>query len=372
MTGAAATAHDADLLAAWWLAAWAPDAARDRLAALLTAGSDDDALLAGASEVLGKVFAVTGAWPLASQAYEQAAAVHDALGALALAGALREVAARFPLAPFADDREALAAELAVIEAAQRGAPSSAERRVVELRRALPPRPITGCLEAAFALGPEEMALLMAAVAGGVDPVRYPARTAAEWSALLGGGAGDGGGGGGGAIDDSRLRAIGLCRGVLALVPHPGVVSRLLGRDRLDSPLGLRLRAVAPAEAPERSDELAAALVGPALGVIHGAGPRAAVAAAIAARLGWELLIAHPRPGASPELVAEAVVEATLFRGLLAVDLDRWRLLGIDLARDGGAALARRGPLFVLAAGDPKVAPRHRAFTVRLGAVRSPR
>ncbi|HWO20123.1 MAG TPA: hypothetical protein VNO30_15155 [Kofleriaceae bacterium] len=371
MTGAAsATAHDAELRAAWQLAAWAPDAARDRLAALLEAGSDDDALLASASEVLGKVFAVTGAWALAAQAYEQAAAVHDTLGHPALAGALREVFARFPLAPFADDGEALAAELAVIEAAQRGTAVAAERRIAELRRALPPRPITGRLEAAFALGPEEMSLLMAAIAGGIDPLRYPARSTAEWSALLGGGGG--GGTSRGALDDRRLLAIGLCRGGLALVPHPGVVSRLRGRDRLESPPGLRLRAVAPAAAPERADELAAALVGPALGVIHGPGPRAAVAAAIAARLGWQLYLAHPRLGANQEQVEDAIIEATLFGGLLALELDRWRRLGIDPVRDGGAALARRGPLLVLAAGDPAIAPRHRAFTIGLGAVRSPR
>jgi hypothetical protein len=207
-----------------------------------------------------------------------------------------------------------------------------------------------------------MGLLMAAVASVVDPAQYPPRSAAEWSALLGRGA----------LDDRRLLDVGLCSGDAELFAHPGVVSRLRGRDRLESPAGLRLRPAAPGESPERAGELAAALVGPALGVIHGGGPRRAIAAAVAAKLGWELLVAYPRIGASPGQLAHAVIEATLFRSLVAIDLDRWRELGVDLVTDGGAALAARGPLFVLAADDPAIAARHRAFTLGLDAVRSAR
>ena len=352
----------ADLEAARRLAAWAPDAARDRLTALLEAGTGDDLALAAASEVLAKVFAVTGAWELAAQAYEQAAAVHEDLGDPALAGELRAVAARFPLAPYADAREALAAELAIIEAALRGAPPTADRYVAELRRALPPRPLLGRLEAAFALAPEEVELLAAAIASAIEPARIPARSAAAWADLLGGDP----------LGDARLRAIGLCRGAPELHAHPGVVSRLLGRERLEPPAGLRMRSITPGAPPERVAELAAALVGPAIGVVHGTGPRKAVAAAIAHHLGWELLLAHPRLGALPELLADAVIEATLFGSLVAVDLDRWRAQGTDLAADGGAALAARGPLFALAAGDPPLALSHRAFTLALGAVRWPR
>lgn len=344
-----------DLGVARWLAAWAPDAARERLIALLEAAAGDDAVLAEASEVLGKVFAVTGAWSLAARAYHQAAATWAELGQVALAASLRELADRFPLAPFADDQEALTAELAVLDAAQRGV--TAGDRLVELRRALPPRPITGWLEASFALAPEEMRLVMAAVASILDAASYPARTTAGWSTVLTGGPG---------LDDGRLLASGLCRATPMLCPYPGLVSRLLGRDRLEQPQGVRLEMVSPGVAPSGAPDAIAALVGPSIGVIHGGGARGAAAAAIAAGQGWNAIAAHAVLGAAPASLTAAALEARLFRGLIAVDLDAWRELGVELVGgDGGAALALRGPLFALAADDPAIAARHRAFTIQL-------
>ncbi|MCX5747456.1 MAG: hypothetical protein NT062_33750, partial [Proteobacteria bacterium] len=117
---------------AWRLAAWAPDAARE----LVTAAreeADDPHDAERALEILARVFATTGAWELAADAFASAAAAWDRDDP-ARALALRAVATQLPLAPFADDASALAAELDVVTRAHAAAPL-VRRTIVELRHA---------------------------------------------------------------------------------------------------------------------------------------------------------------------------------------------------------------------------------------------
>lgn len=332
---------------AWRIAAWAPDDARELATA--NAPLDEDQLVI-AYECLARVFAVTASWALAYDAYIAASltvAPFDAARAAAFCG----TAAQLPLAPFARDRDATAAEIDLVARCVAGETPIVRRSVVEIRRALAPRAITGRFEAAFGLAPEDTALAMAAVASIVDPASCAPRTASAWHELLApslfGRRGN----------VERLVGLGLCVETPVLVPHGAVVGRLLGRTTLEQPPGIVLdpivRRELAIELVEPARELAlrgglAVIVGPA-----GSG-RHACAARIAELCGRAAFAA--RPGAGAADFASAAIEAGLHDGFAVFDLEAWATRGV--APDLGRHCA-----FVIAREDPAIALDRRAFTL---------
>ena len=333
------------------LVAWAPDEARELL---VGAPHDGDPLHEiRVAELLGRVFAVTGAWDLARRATHTAAAAWLAPEP-ARAVALRGLAESFPLAPFRDDAEALAAELELVRQVVDGArPMPVVRRaVVEIRRALEPRVLSGRLEHALALSPPELALLVAATAHVLDPT-LPALPADRWeplvrsSSLLAG------------TRIDRLVRLGAIVATPELVASPAIVSWLLGRTRREDFAGVRLIPIAPAAPPADARLLAlelaagdrvAVVVGPA-----GTGRRATLAAILASRgVGlWEL---EPSSSASAEEIRFANLEARLHGALAVVDLDRWSAPDLELV----SALA---PIAIVTEREPALHEDRRAFTL---------
>jgi hypothetical protein len=360
MTDRPTVAIDDVIAHAWRIAAWAPDAARDLLITAIADGGDDIAL-AAATEVLAKLVAVTGAWELARASVDQAAEIRRSLGDLASAAALVELGARFPLAPFGYDAEALEAELSLICAAVSGELSKLDRAIVEIRRALTPRSLTGNIEAWFRLTPSETLLLMAAVGSVTDPRCGPPRSAEIWHRVLGG------------ADDAadQLVSRGLATSVGELVPAPRAVSRLLGRNELDPPATIRL--VRPPSSRDHRDHrpLSEALVDRSrYGVVLGSRVSASeLAAGIARRAhATSCVVAIPilttgQPTASD--LAEMVIEGRLFGAVVAVDYTAWQQAGVDLARpDIAARVLSCGPVVVTAGEDPPLPREWRSFTVQ--------
>jgi hypothetical protein len=339
------------------LAGWAPDDARELLVAL-AASDGGDLALAHTTETLAKVFAVTSAWDLARGAYLAAANAWDPLHA-PRAAALRVVVAELPLAPFATNAEAIAAELDLLRAAFDATwpPPLAARALVELRRSLAPRPITGRIEAAFGLAPEDLALAIAAAAPIIDADAAPLLALHDWTPLLRAQTAF-------SLDPTRVLALGLVRATPKLVPHPAFASRLLGRAGLEQPTGARMGLVEPCgDVPGDVDTLATALViRNAIAVVIGAsgsGRRSALAH-IARRRGRRLYTAHPLAGATPDTLVDAAIEARLHDGVLAVDLDAWRERGVAFETAQLAALA---PIAVVSRDEPEIPPAARAFTM---------
>lgn len=333
------------------LAAWAPDEARELLA---DASPEGDVLdVARLAELLGRVFAVTGAWELAAAAFTDAAATWTGLDEQR-AAALAALAAALPLAPFTSDDEALAAELAVIARCldPEAPPPIVERAIVELRRALVPRQVIGRLEATCGLAPLEVALLMAAAAPILAP-GLPSAPVAAWAPLLEAASLTA------AVDLDRLVALGLLQPGPALVPAPALVSRLLGRTTVEAPLGGRLRRIAPGPPPPDAAVLARALVlGGGVAVVVGpAGTgRAATVARVVAERGLGLFEAQLGGRASDAALTGAAVEARLHDGLLVVDLDAWDAPPLEL-------LVALAPIAVVTTTEPALPDEVRAFTL---------
>jgi hypothetical protein len=359
------------LAAARRRASWDPDGARELVIAAGAAGGDQREL-AVASELLGRIAAVTGAVTIADQAFASAIDAWVELGEPELAWLAAAMQRALPIRPFTSEREALDAELSLLEPAAPGQNPLVARALVELRRAVAPRRGPGRVEAAFGLDPAEMALLFAAVASLLDEHLGPLRTAAEWTPRLAptlieppGAAA------------ASLVAAGLVSETPVLVPSPALIGVLLGRARMASPPGVELtRHDGPLAPVPRVAELAAALGRRGVGVVHGGSPgaRAAAAAAVARRLGFGLAVAAPA-GREVAALREAAVEARLFDCLIAIDLDAWRDAGVDVAAAVAAgALAPCEPGLVLAAADPPLPASRRAFTLgtRPAEVSSPR
>jgi hypothetical protein len=348
------------LAAARRRAAWDPDGARELVIAAGAEGGDDRDL-AAASEVLGRIAAVTGADAIADRSFAAAidawVAAHEPERAWAAAAMQRAL----PVRPFGGDREALAAELSLLAPARAGENPLATRALVELRRAVAPRAAPGRTEARFGLSPNEMALLFAAVGSLLDERLGPLRTAAAWAPRLApslvaplGDAAD------------SLAATGLVTATPELVPSPALVGVLLGRRRPESPPGVALVRFEGARVRvAQLDALAAALGRGGVGVVCGAtlAARAGAAAEVAARLGFGLVIATPR-GHDAAALREAAVEARLFECLLAIHLDAWIDAGVDvIAAIEAGALTACAPGLLLASVDPTLAEDRRAFTV---------
>jgi len=335
------------------LAGWEPDLARDVLLALVEEGGDDLAL-AQTGELLGKVFAVTGEWELARDAYTTAAEAWSELDRVR-AEVLRAVASSLPLTPFPGDRDALMTEIAFVRRAFEGEPPLAERAIAELRRSLAPRPITGRIEAAFGLSPEELALVIAAATPIVDPDAAPILPIDDWLQVLAASTGV-------VADPTRLLALGVVRATPDLVPHPGVASRLIGRTSIDHPAGVRLIPVEPiGRSANDTEDLARVLfAGFGIGVLVGpsASGRRTTAARIVGRRGRKLFTARPAQGASANSIVEAALEARLNDGLLAVDLDDWRSRGVDTD-----LLTQLAPIVVVSRDEPGIPAESRAFTM---------
>ena len=333
------------------LAAWAPDEARELLAA---APVDAELLdVAQLAELLGRVFAVTGAWPLAAAAFTDAAASWTGLDD-ARAEALTALAAALPLAPFASEEAALAAELALVERcldADRP-PPIVERAVVELRRTLAPRPLLGRLEATCRLAPLEVALLVAAVAPILRP-ELPTGSAEAWGPWLAAASLTT------VVDLGRLVDLGLLQPGPVLAPAPALVSRLLGRTTVEAPLGVHLRRVAPGARPGDAAALARALVLSG-GVAVVVGPpgtgRAATLARVLAERGLGLFEAQLGGHGRRTALIGAAVEARLHGALLVIDLDAWEAPDLD-------ALVALAPIAVVASAEPALPDELRAFTL---------
>jgi hypothetical protein len=136
-----------------------------------------------------------------------------------------------------------------------------------------------------------------------------------------------------------------------LAPHPGLVSRLLGRTTVEQPIGVSLQTIAPTEPPLGADVFAhALLVGGGIGV----GADVGALAAVAARCGFGVMAAHPGAAASPLGLTAAIVEAGLHGALVVIDVDEW-------PADRLPELV--GPLLVTGKRDPRIPPERRAFTL---------
>ncbi len=341
------------------LAGWEPDFAREILLAIAEEGGEDLAL-ARTSELLAKVFAVTHEWALARDAYTSAAETWEGLDPVR-AETLRGIVAVIPLTGFANDREAVNAELAILRRAFEHASSdhtveaAVEAGIVELRRCLSPRPITGRIEAAFGLAPEELALVMAAVTPIVDPDAAPLMPLGDWIQVLAATTGI-------VVDPDRLLSLGLIRATPDLVPHPGLASRLLGRTSIDQPSNARLVVVDPVgrSAPDAEDFARMLFSSYGIGVFVGppASGRRTAAARLARRRDRKLFFARPTQSASPEALVEAALEARLQDGLLAIDFEDWRACGVD-----AGVLARIAPVVVIADSEPPIPEEARAFTM---------
>ncbi len=335
------------------LAAWAPDEARELL---MDASPEGDVLdVARLAELLGRVFAVTGAWDLATTALADAAASWQDL-APARADALAAIAAALPVAPFASDAEALEAELVlVVRCLTDDEPPVVERALVELRRAQAPRAITGRLEATFGLSPLEVAYVMAAVA----PILldgFPAVPASAWAPRIAASCLTT------TASPARLLALGLLQPGPGLPPAPALVSWLLGRTTIAQPTGIQLHRIAPGATPPDADALAVRLLTDRrIGVVVGppGSGRAAAMAAILAHRGGALFEAHVGALVRHVALTGAALEARLHGGLLALDLDAWGPLDADLL----GALAAVAPLVVIASADPAIPEELRAFTL---------
>jgi len=355
---------DERLAAARRRAAWDPDGARELVIAAAEDAAGDDRELAEASELLGRIAALTGADAIAARAYGTAIDAWRAAGDPVRAAVATVLARAVPLQGFASDADAFAAELALLHRLPGGdrADLLARRGVLELHRAAAPRPVTGRIEAAFGLAPGEHALLFAVIGSLLDDDVGPLRDAAAWAerlapslaAPLGDAA-------------AHLVAMGLVTATPALAPSPAVISVVLGRDRLESPPGVVLAAVEPRGAPSAwVRELALGLAGGGFGVVHGVpgSGRRTSAAAIAAQLGLGLATAAPAGGDAAAL-REAAVEARLLGRLLAIDVDVWRDAGVDLvALAAAGALEACEPAILIATDDPPLPAEARAFTLR--------
>jgi hypothetical protein len=353
----------ADRVGARWygprrLAAWAPDDAREEIVTL-GAGTValDDADLARAGELLAKVFAVTAQWELARAAYADAAAAWQPLDP-GRAIALATLAASLPLPPVASDQDAVAAELDLVRRSigRDQAPPLARRSLLEVQRALAPRQIVGRIEAAFGLAPEELAILMGAVASILEPDAVPLLPFEGWTTVLADSLLDA------QPDVGRLVGSGLVRVTPALVPHPNLISRLLGRATLEPPTGVRFEPlVARGPAPDEISRLSrslmvnggvAAIVGPARTGRH------TFAAHVAQAAGQRALAVHPVLGGGPEALVDAAFEARLFDALLVIDLDAWRAVGLS-----SLALPALGPVIAVSRDEPALPRDERVFTV---------
>jgi hypothetical protein len=323
----------------WRIVAWAPDQARD----LVVAGEGEVASEldhARAADVLAKVFAVTGAWPLAREAYDHAA---ESWASLDPARALcaRAIAARLPLRAFAGDGEAIAVELDLVARCVRGEAVTLRRSLVEIQRALHPLAITGRIEAAFRLSPGELALVMAAMASVIGD---ELRTVEEWQRVL-------------AVDDGieRLVELGVASATPMLVPHPTLASRLLGRTTIEQPRGIRLDLVPTIGRPPReAADLARALARGGIGVIYGA-PRSG-RRTYGAHVAGRTVLAARRVAGDPDITG-ALREAALHDATVAIDLDEWGLDAID-------AFDRNGALIAVSRENPAIPNERRAFTIR--------
>ncbi|MBV8759882.1 MAG: hypothetical protein JO257_21510 [Deltaproteobacteria bacterium] len=306
------------------IATWAPDEARELIARV---EPTDDIGVARAAELLAKIGAVTQQWELAREMYDDAAGAWEAHDA-ARAAALRAIGRCLPLAAFTTDVDAIASEVEIVRRVfEEGRPAPVvQRAVTEIRRALTPRPITGVIERAFGLSPGEMAYVMAAAAPQLEADVLPVTGVDDWRELLGASSLDG--------EVPLGRAAPLVKETPALVAHPALVSRLLGRATVENPIGCTASFVTPGAAPANAEELARTLVVDRRIL---AGERVDQLAAIAARR--ELRVLHVRAQAASSLaLAAAVVEAGLHGAIAAIDAEEWRHV----------KLPGQGPLFVIA------------------------
>ena len=322
---------------AWRIAASDPDAARELV--FTTVDGDENSLVL-AQECLAKVFAVTGSWDLARAAYMGAAASSDPLDA-ARAAAFRGTSECLPVLRFTSDREAIAAELDLVVRCLAGEVPATRRMLVEIRRALQPASTLARIAAVFGLGPEDVSLMMAAVASIAIADQVSRRTPAEWNEVL---------------VPSQLGRCGsverlvhhrLCAAIPQLVPHPSLVSRLLGRCELDHPSGIRLDSLDVVVQPLPTSLSRVLLTTRGIAIIHGepATARTACAAAIGAQCGRRVFAMRPSAGAESADFASAALEAALHGGMLAIDLDDWSARGIEIA--AFSDLIARTSMFVL-------------------------
>ncbi|MEZ4367612.1 MAG: hypothetical protein R2939_15250 [Kofleriaceae bacterium] len=352
----------------WRAAAWAPDAVREAIVAQLADAAARDDLIERAqlAEILARVFAVTAAWELATLAYAHAAAAWDEAGDALRGATLRSIARTFPLAPLATDAEAVAAERELVRRVLvDDAPPLVRRAVLDLRRRWRRGGSPAPSRRPSAWRPEQVALLMAACASVLDDASGPPRPATAWAAQLGPSLRA-------ELDDlDRLVELGLCRATPNLVPHPAVVSRLLGRTALEHLPGARLvtvdddrRATAPAGTAARLalGEMTLIVGGDRAG-------RRRIVAAIAGQRGQPALVAEPGPGARLATLVDAGREARLHGAVLAVELDAWRAAGVELD-DAAATDAVRaaGPVLLAEAPPRQLGLELRALAVTAGAV----
>jgi len=216
-----------------------------------------------------------------------------------------------------------------------------QRAIVELRRALEPRPITGMIERAFGLAPGELAFAIAAAAPALEADVVPRLSASDWQLLLGSSSLDG------AVPLGRARL--LVKEGQELVAHPALVSRLLGRTTLENPIGMTLRFVTAGAAPADADALSRALV---IDRKIGIGDNLEALAAIAARRGLKVIAARAQSASSIALNA-AIVEAGLHGGIVAIAAEEWRNI----------TLPTQAPLLVVAKTPVAIAASQRAFTL---------
>jgi hypothetical protein len=320
------------------IASFAPDAARELIASV---EPTDDIGVARAAELLARIGAVTGAWELAKEGYDEAAAAWEPMDA-ARAAALRAIGAQLPLRPFGTDIDAVASEVELVRRIfEAGRPAPVvQRALVEIRRTLEPRPITGIIERAFGLTPGEMAYVMAAAAPALEAEIVPRLPASDWQPLLGSSSLDG--------PAPLGRAALLVKETPALVAQPALISRLLGRTTVENPVGLTLRAVTPGVAPPDAARLADALV---IERKIGIGDSIEAMAAIAARRGLGVLLVRAQAATALGLAA-AQLEAGLHGAIAAISYDEWR-----------HAVPKTGPLLVVAKTPVSIPPDARAFTL---------
>lgn len=323
------------------IASWAPDEARELIAQV---EPTDDVGVARAAELLARIGAVTGAWDLAREAYTEAAAAWEALDARR-AAALRAIATCLPLQAFGTDIDAVASEVELVRRIfedDKPAPI-VQRAVVELRRVQAPMHVTGLIERAFGLTPGEMGYVMAAAAPALEADVVPRLAASDWQPLLGSSSLDG------PVPAGRALTLGLVRETPALVAHPALTSRLLGRTTLENPIGMTLRFVTPGTPPKDADALARALV---IERTIGIGDSVETLAAIVARRGLKVLAARAQ-SASPIALTAAILEAGLHGAIVAIAAEEWR----------NVKLPAEGPLLVVAKTPVAIPPSHRAFTL---------
>ena len=290
------------------IAAWAPDTARELVTAIIPEQPFDDAR---AAELLGRIFAVTGAWQVARAAFREAADAWEP-GDAARAVAVRGVGDQFPLAPFSDDADAVAAELDVVRRAldPSAPPPVVRRTVVELRRALPPVRVTGQLEANLGLSPAELALVLAAAAAVLDP-EIPALTAVAWESLIAASML------GPSSHVTRLVRLGAIAETPELVAAPAIASWLAGRRTLEQTPGVRLRRL-PAAPPPAVLRDARALVLDGASVVVEDPEVLAGELAVAGRALFELVVSPEAPRSS---IVAASLEARLHGGFPLIDRD---------------------------------------------------